>query len=34
MKIWPFDRFSERSFGQYISLADIQRGLAARAPDP
>ena len=27
MKIWPFDRFSERSFGQYISLADIQRGL-------
>ena len=27
MKIWPFDRFSERSFGQYISLADIERGL-------
>lgn len=27
MKIWPFDRFSERSFGQYISPADIERGL-------
>lgn len=27
MKIWPFDPFSERSFGQYISLADIERGL-------
>ncbi len=27
MKIWPFDRFSERSFGQYISLADIERVL-------
>ena len=27
MKIWPFDRFSERSLGQYISLADIERGL-------
>ncbi len=27
MKIWPFDRFSEGSFGQYISLADIEQGL-------
>jgi L-alanine-DL-glutamate epimerase-like enolase superfamily enzyme len=27
MKIWPFDQFSETSFGQYISLADIERGL-------
>lgn len=27
MKIWPFDSFSERSFGQYISLADVDRGL-------
>ena len=27
MKIWPFDRFSEGSFGQYISLADVERGL-------
>jgi galactonate dehydratase len=27
MKIWPFDPFSEATFGQYISPADIQRGL-------
>ena len=27
MKIWPFDPFSERSFGQYISPADIEKGL-------
>jgi len=27
MKIWPFDQFSESSFGQYISLADVERGL-------
>lgn len=27
MKIWPFDRFSERSFGQRISLAEIEKGL-------
>jgi L-alanine-DL-glutamate epimerase-like enolase superfamily enzyme len=27
MKIWPFDQFSERSFGQYISLADTDKGL-------
>ena len=27
MKIWPFDQFSEGSFGQYISLDDVERGL-------
>ena len=27
MKIWPFDRFSERSFGQRISTAEIEQGL-------
>ena len=27
MKIWPFDRFSERAFGQRISRADIEAGL-------
>ena len=27
MKIWPFDRFSERSFGQRISIAEIKQGL-------
>jgi L-alanine-DL-glutamate epimerase-like enolase superfamily enzyme len=27
MKIWPFDKYSERSFGQYISLADVEDGL-------
>jgi L-alanine-DL-glutamate epimerase-like enolase superfamily enzyme len=27
MKIWPFDQFSEGSFGQYINLDDVQRGL-------
>ncbi|HYO88578.1 MAG TPA: hypothetical protein VER79_08005, partial [Candidatus Limnocylindrales bacterium] len=27
MKIWPFDQFSEASFGQYISMADIESGL-------
>jgi galactonate dehydratase len=29
MKIWPFDPFSERSQGQYISPADIETGLRA-----
>lgn len=27
MKIWPFDRFSERSFGQRITPAEIEQGL-------
>jgi L-alanine-DL-glutamate epimerase-like enolase superfamily enzyme len=27
MKIWPFDPYSERSQGQYISPADIEAGL-------
>ena len=27
MKIWSFDKYSERSFGQYISLASIEKGL-------
>ncbi len=27
MKIWPFDQFSERSFGQRISRAEIEMGL-------
>ncbi len=27
MKIWPFDRFSEASQGQYISLQEIEAGL-------
>jgi galactonate dehydratase len=27
MKIWPFDQFSASSFGQYISLADVDAGL-------
>jgi galactonate dehydratase len=27
MKIWPFDPYSEVSFGQYISLDDIEKGL-------
>lgn len=27
MKIWPFDAFSEGSFGQYISYQDIEKGL-------
>lgn len=27
MKIWPFDQFSEKSYGQYISQADIEAGL-------
>ena len=27
MKIWPFDQFSERSFGQRISAAEIEKGL-------
>lgn len=26
-KIWPFDPFSEASYGQYISPAEIERGL-------
>ena len=28
MKIWPFDVFSEASYGQYISLDDVEKGLA------
>ena len=27
LKIWPFDKFSEASFGQYISLKSVQEGL-------
>lgn len=27
MKIWPFDPYSERTHGQYISLADVEAGL-------
>jgi len=27
MKIWPFDRFSEESFGQYISHQQVEEGL-------
>jgi L-alanine-DL-glutamate epimerase-like enolase superfamily enzyme len=27
MKIWPFDSFSERSLGQYISPGEIDKGL-------
>jgi L-alanine-DL-glutamate epimerase-like enolase superfamily enzyme len=27
MKIWPFDQFSENSFGQYISQGDVIKGL-------
>ncbi|MCY4061519.1 MAG: mandelate racemase/muconate lactonizing enzyme family protein [Chloroflexi bacterium] len=27
LKIWPFDQFSERSFGQRITLAEIEKGL-------
>lgn len=27
MKIWPFDRFSEISFGQYIHPRDVEAGL-------
>ena len=27
MKIWPFDRFSEESFGQYISHQQVEQGL-------
>ncbi len=27
MKIWPFDAFSETSYGQYISYQDIEKGL-------
>jgi L-alanine-DL-glutamate epimerase-like enolase superfamily enzyme len=27
MKIWPFDRFSEESFGQYISHRQVEEGL-------
>lgn len=27
MKIWPFDPFSERSLGQHITPAEIERGL-------
>src|SRR6266542_4139384 len=28
VKIWPFDRFTERSFGQHIRSEDIEAGLA------
>jgi len=27
MKIWPFDKYSEKSFGQYISLDDVEDGV-------
>ena len=27
MKIWPFDQFSERSFGQRITRSEIEKGL-------
>ena len=27
MKIWPFDQFSERSFGQRVTVAEIEKGL-------
>jgi galactonate dehydratase len=27
MKIWPFDQFSEESFGQYITLEQVEEGL-------
>jgi L-alanine-DL-glutamate epimerase-like enolase superfamily enzyme len=27
MKIWPFDRFSEATFGQSITLAEVEAGL-------
>jgi galactonate dehydratase len=27
MKIWPFDKYSEKSFGQYVSPADVEDGL-------
>ena len=29
MKIWPFDQFSERSFGQRITVAEIEQGLVS-----
>ena len=29
VKIWPFDRFSERSLGQSITQAEIEEGLGA-----
>jgi L-alanine-DL-glutamate epimerase-like enolase superfamily enzyme len=29
MKIWPFDPFSERSWGQHISQAEVEQGLGA-----
>ena len=28
MKIWPFDPFSEKTFGQYIALDSIEKGLS------
>src|SRR5258708_13355220 len=28
MKIWPFDPFSERSWGQRITASEVERGLA------
>jgi galactonate dehydratase len=27
MKIWPFDPFAQKSHGQFLSLADLERGL-------
>jgi len=29
MKIWPFDPFSERSWGQHITLDEVEQGLGA-----
>src|SRR5215470_9668292 len=29
MKIWPFDPFSERSWGQRIAASEVERGLTA-----
>ena len=33
MKIWSFDSYSEKSHGQYISLADVQDGLKTHPTD-
>ena len=30
-KVWPFDRFSEQSLGQHISIADCEAGIATIA---
>lgn len=29
MKIWPFDRFSERTWGQHIAHSELEQGLGA-----